>query len=195
MILPSEATEKQTKSAVERIDHPTATSLEDWQDVAAGYRAEGVDVFFGLDAETGRICLYKGVPGDELNLLTDGGLLEEWLVDGPDRIREVAYALAASRLNLATYERTVRRLELETKAEVAREVGEDGKPRFKNEDARAAEVGERLRASPAAVTLNLDLDALRAEIGKREIDLAFERDRFSGAKAIARLVAATPLEE
>ena len=105
----------------------------------------------------------------------------------PMAIQIAAHTLLEAQEDLAKAEAEVRRHRESIAAGVAAEKGEDGKPRYSNETARNAAIAMLMEESSDADAV----EVLRHTVRMATIQLQYEQDRFSAARALARLLGYT----
>ena len=78
-------------------------------------------------------------------------------------------------------------IEIKIKSEIGKELTEDFKPKFKNEDAREAELIERLKKNIEVSVLKSEQDDTEYKLDIEKIKFNYLINLFSGAKAIAHM--------
>lgn len=112
------------------------------------------------------------------------------LNETPARIRELKSAAVRARMQREEAEQTLALAEAELAAVVAAETGPNGKPRYPNQDARAAELVARRARHPEYRRAYEAAHRARERSEAAAFELEMEQDRFRALRAAAELAAA-----
>ena len=106
----------------------------------------------------------------------------------PTLIKEKSTELYNKRQQYEEKKYALKNLELGVKAKVADAVRPDGKPRYSNAQKREAVTELRLRSMREYQELSTRVNNLKIDIDYLALQLEFCKNKFSAAKALARLL-------
>ena len=105
----------------------------------------------------------------------------------PNLIKKKEFDVLGYSSNVSMYSEDMKAIEITTKAEVANEK-EDGKNKYSNEVLRQEAVNIKLSKNQNYKNAKVSWEHNKLQLQKGEINLRNLQNRFSAAKAIARLI-------
>ena len=112
------------------------------------------------------------------------------LIDLPDQIRAKRGAVAEARINLQDASNYVKEAEAILTAIIAGEVGENGKPKYSNAEARAAELLIRKRKDSTCRDAEDTYRLAEQTANNAQFDLDLLCDKFRAYRTVGKIIAA-----
>lgn len=113
--------------------------------------------------------------------------LENLLTNTPILISEISRKLVSAETEIEGKEKAIKRAIMQHLKEINAETGEDGKKKFTNEQARSAELEERVSADVVYQGLVAEVMKLKEAAEEVKIDLQEQINLFAAYKAVANL--------
>ena len=132
---------------------------------------------------------------EEFNQLSGSNLVIQDLNELPDKIKEKELTCYGLSNNISTQESSAKECEVFAMAIISKEIDQDGKKLFTNEDARQSELQKRLRSNETHAEATKSMNFLKDKLAKETIEMNYLKNKFSAAKYLSRLYVSRSDEE